>query len=244
MSPLDRSSSFSRRVKDELLTLEIKKKCCKRAFDDALSLRSAPSDIAGRIEREKMICDKCASRFAAGLFVSFGNVTDPDKAHHLEFSLADAGSRDALCKFLCDLGFPPAKAQRKGRYLAYYKRIDTIVDFLGTVGANNSMFVYLNSRIIGSIRNDTNRRVNFDSANIKRSLNATKNQLDVIRLIIENGMFNELSPELQEAANLRLEFPEATLAELGLKFQYPISKSGVNHRLEKIGDFAKKKELI
>ena len=244
MSPRENSVSFSKCVKEELLALEIKKKCCKRAFEDAVALKNETLNAAKIIKEEKMVCDKCASRFAAGVFVSFGSITDPNKAHHLEFSLFTPQDRDALCSFLAELGFPPSSTERKGRYLAYYKKTDTIVDFLGTIGANNSMFEYLNSRIIGSIRNDTNRRVNFDSANINRSLNATKSQIDIIDLIVDRGFFNELAPELQEAANLRLENPEATLAELGLKFKSPISKSGVNHRLDKIIDFAKKKELI
>ena len=236
--------SFSQKVKEEVQGVEIKKKCCKRAFDDAIALRSKIGGRAKCISEERMICDKCITRFIAGLFVSFGSVTNPEKAHHLEFSLSTEDERNAVSALLCSLGFEPALCLRKGRYIAYFKKSDTIVDFLGTIGANNAMFEYLNARIIDSIRNDTNRRVNFDNANIRKSLDATQEQLRVINLIAENGLLNELNQELRETARLRIENPEVSLAALGLKFHDPISKSGVNHRMEKIFDFAKKKELI
>ena len=243
MSPR-KEGSFSQKVKDELIALDIKKKCCRRAFYDAVSLRGKTDDRSILISGERMVCDKCAARFAAGLFVSFGSITDPKKAHHLEFSLPTETERNAVRALLSELGYPALSGKRKGRYLAYFKRSDTIVDFLGTLGANNSMFEYLNSRIMDSILNDTNRRVNFDNANIKKSLNATKAQIDVIELIVSNGFINELSAELRETAQLRLEYPESTLADLGMKFHDPISKSGVFHRMEKIIDFARKKKLI
>ena len=243
MSPRN-EDSFSRKVKDELISLDLKKKCCVRAFDDAVSLRDKPGDRSALISGERMVCDKCAARFAAGLFVTFGSITDPKKAHHMEFSLSTEAERDAVVALLSSLGYPPSSVERKGRFLAYFKSADTIVDFLGTLGANNSMFEYLNARIMDSILNDTNRRVNFDNANIKKSLNATKSQIDVIELIIGNGYLNELSAELRETARLRLEYPESTLADLGMKFHDPISKSGVCHRMDKINDFARKKKLI
>ena len=219
MSSRDNSRSFSQKVKDELIALEIKKKCCKRAFDDAVSLRDTDKAPAFALSSVPLVCEKCSARFAAGLFVAFGSITDPEKAHHMEFSFPDEKMRDEARVFLSDIGFAPAVTKRKGRFIAYYKKIDTIVDFLGTIGANNSMFDYLNSRIVDSIRNDTNRRVNFDNANIKRTLNATKVQLDVITLIKEHGLFNELSADLRETAELRLEYPESTLADLGLNFR-------------------------
>ena len=243
MSLLD-GTSFSQRVKDELLSIETKKKCCKRAFEDAVSLRSVVGDRARLIKSERMVCDNCRARYAAGLFVSFGSVTDPQKAHHLEFSFSTEAERDAAEVILCELGFEPASTQRKGRHIAYFKSSDSIVDLLGTFGANNAMFEYLNARIIGSIKNDTNRRVNFDNANIKKSLDATQEQIRVIDLIVDNGLLNELSADLRETAWLRLDNPEISLAALGLKFNDPISKSGVNHRMEKIFEFARRKKLI
>ena len=243
MSPRN-GASFSERVKKELLDAEIKKKCCKRAFDDAVSLRSICADRTPLISGERMVCDKCLGRFASGLFISFGSVTDPKKAHHLEFSLATADERDSVNVILKELGFKASSGQRKGRYIAYFKNADIIADFLGVVGANNAMFECLNSKIIDSIRNDTNRRVNFDNANIKKTLDATQEQLKVINLISERGYFNELNAELRETARLRIENPEISLASLGLKFHDPISKSGVNHRMEKIFEFAKQKNLI
>lgn len=244
MSPRSKSPSFSFRVKEELRSAPVKKGCCRHAFSDALALAEADGDRCEMIRSEKFMCPGCHEHYIAGLFVTFGNVSDPAKSHHLEFSFPHEAERDAVLPILSDLGFTPKVGCRKGRYIAYFKKSDDIEDLLAKIGASAAVFDYINSRIVKGIRNDANRQVNFDSANIEKSLDAAKNHLDVINRIIESGLFNELGGELRETALLRLEFPEATLAQLGLKFSKPISKSGVNHRIEKITEFAKSKNLI
>ena len=244
MSPRERTESFSSKVKAELVSVQRKKGCCRRAFSDALALKEASCDRAALIGEEKMICPHCAESFLAGLFVSFGNVSDPNSAHHLEFSVPSKSERDSIVSFLSGCGFSAKSGSRKGRFLAYFKKSDEIEDILAFMGATNAVFEHINSRIVKGIRNDTNRRVNFDSANISKSLNAANDYIIIINRIIDGGFFNELSAELRETARLRIEYPDVTLGSLGTKFQKPISKSGVKHRLDKITDFAKKKELI
>lgn len=244
MSPRSKSPSFSSKVKEELRSASVKKGCCRHAFADALALCELSGDRSDVIRGEKFMCPACAEHYIAGLFVTFGSVSNPERSHHLEFSFPLEAERDSAAALLETLGFSPKKGCRKGRYIAYFKRSDDIEDLLAKIGASAAVFDCINSRIVKGIRSDANRQVNFDSANIGKALDASKNHLDVINRIIESGLFNELSDELRETATLRLEFPEVTLVQLGLKFAKPISKSGVNHRLEKLREFAKSKNLI
>lgn len=244
MLNLDNTISFSQTTKNEIQSLLIKKGCCKHSFSDAIALKHFSYDRSEIILNEKLICDSCLDYYLAGLFVSFGSVSNPAKTHHLEFSLPLETERDAICELLLKIGFEAKKTQRKGRFIAYFKKSDIIVDFLARIGANNAYFEYVNSRIVKDLINDANRQVNFDSANIKKVLDASAFQIKIINSIIENGLFNELPEELKETAQLRINNPEVPLGVLGLKFKDPISKSGVNHRIDKIIEFAEKKKIL
>ena len=101
----------------------------------------------------------------------------------------------------------------------------------------------MNSKIVREIRNNANRQVNCDSANIEKSLNAAKKYVSVIEKLISTEMYNELPDNLKEAARLRREYPEESLVQLGMKLNPPITKSGVKHRLDSIIEFAEKRNL-
>ena len=203
MSP--REPSFSARVKDELLAVQRKKGCCRRAFADALALKDASGDRSALIEGEKMICQHCPEGYLAGLFVAFGSVSDPKRSHHMEFSMTNEQERDAVAAFLEKCGFPAKRGTRKGRYIAYIKRSGEIEDALAYAGAKSAVFEHINSAIFSGIRNDTNRRVNFDNANISKTVEAANSRIAAIKSLIDGGFLNELPAELREAAELRLE---------------------------------------
>lgn len=237
--------SFSSRTKQMLAELPIKKGCCKHSFTDATALSAAASEErTEKIKNEVFKCPACLPHYIRGLFIAFGSVTDPAKGHHLEFSFPSDAERDEAAEKLTDFGFEPKKAVRKGKYIAYYKSSEVIEDLLCSIGANSAAFDLMNEKIISAIRGDTNRQVNCDSANINKMISASKRHIDAIKAITDAGIMNELPEYLKEAARIRTEFPEASLADLGMKFDPSISKSGVNHRLEKIVDFAKSKNLI
>jgi len=237
--------SFSRKTKEVLSDIPVKKGCCRHAFSDAVSIKNMTEcDRIHSLENEKFICTQCLTNYIRGLFISFGNMTDPSKGSHMEFSLKTEKELDIVCNLLSEFDFPPKKTVRKGRYIAYFKNSETIGDLLCKIGANSSAFDMMNERIISGIRNDTNRQVNCDSANIEKTLIASEKYINAITKLKQNDLFNELPDNLKETASLRIEYPELNLAELGLKFNQPISKSGVNHRLEKILVFAKSKNLI
>lgn len=231
--------SFSKKIKDHLTELPIKKKCCKHAFNDGCGIFSGMDTPYNIIKKGAagLVCPECASHFVRGLFVAAGNITDPVKSYHLEFSMPDTDSCDAVSEVLETCGFTASRTFRKGRAILYFKNSTVIEDLLGFIGAAFGAFEVMNAKIVKELRKDTNRQVNCDSANIAKSVGAMERHISVINKLIDSGDFAAMSEELQTTAMLRLEFPNATMLELGNQFSPPISKSGVKHRLDKIIDF-------
>lgn len=172
--------------------------------------------------------------FFTGVFLACGTITNPQKDYHLEFVFYDAKSSDLLFKKLSEAGFTPKITFRKGQIVIYIKDKQEIEDFLGHIGALEAYWKFFNVAVEKEIRNDANRRANCDSANINKTVNAASRQLDAIRKIDERVSLNKLSDELKEIAILRIENPELTLRELTELLGGKISKSGLNHRLNKI----------
>jgi len=231
--------SFSAQVKEHLLAVPIKKKCCRHALDDGLGVLSgdlSPSEMIKKAVKGS-VCPECMSHLLGGLFCTFGNVTDPAKRYHLEFTFSDDDTADAVSDVLTDCGFPPSRSVRKGRVILYYKSSTAIEDLLGFIGATFGAFDVMNAKIVKEMRGDTNRQVNCDSANIAKTLSAAEKHIEMIEELRELGLFNGLTGDLKETAEIRAEFPDLSLAELGQKFIPPISKSGIKHRLDKITDY-------
>lgn len=233
-----KKTSFSYTVKEHLRDLPRKKKCCQHAFNDGLHIYSGVDTPAELIKKGAagLVCQECRSAFLAGLFFATGNISDPSKSYHLEFSVPDSDAADAVYDYLSDVGFKAGRGVRKGRFLLYFKNSNTIEDILGFIGAAVGAFELMNAKIIREMREDTNRQVNCDSANIAKTLGAAEKHIRIIGELKKNGVFNSLTGDLKETAELRLEFPDISIAELGQKFSPPISKSGVKHRLDKIID--------
>ncbi len=235
--------SYSRITKEAILNTLPKKKCCQRIRQDAL----AYVDICDRFARAEKIasaethfrCDLCRANFIAGLFISFGSITDPDKQYHLEFSFETSEEQEAAAKILSDGGIFMKYGQRGERHLLYLKSSGEIEDFLAFTGATSAAFDLMNAKIVREVRGNANRQMNCDMANISKSLVAAQQYTNVIGEIFHKGLENRLPKELQETARLRCENPQASMAELGKLHNSPISKSGVKHRLDKILQFYK-----
>lgn len=235
------AESYSKNTKEAILGMLPKKKCCQRIRQDAVDLADI-ADASVRAEKilsapEHFRCGACHANFAAGLFVSFGSVTDPDKQYHLELSFETKSERDAAEKVLSDGGVFMKEGQRSARYLLYLKSSGDIEDFLALTGATRAAFDLMNAKIVREVRGDANRQMNCDMANINKSLTAARQYTDAIQAIFHKGYESRLPEELRETARLRCENPQASMAELGLLHDPPISKSGVKHRLDKILQF-------
>ena len=128
--------------------------------------------------------------------------------------------------------------QRKKSYVVYVKESAQIVELLGLMEANVALMKLENIRILKDMRNSVNRKVNCETANIHKTVNAAVKQIEDIRLIEEKVGLDQLNSGLSEIARLRLEFPDATLRELGTMLTPQVGKSGVNHRLRKLSNLA------
>ncbi len=179
-------------------------------------------------------CQECKNHFLKAVFLLRGTVTDPLKSYLAEINLTDKTKADELYGLLFDLGFAVRLRERQGKYVLYSKSSETLEDLLAFIGAKNATFEIMNSKIIKEIKNQTNRVMNCDDANINKSLAASEKYLSAINYLISSNNFSRLPEQLQETAMKRLEFKELNYTDLGNKFNPCISKSGIFHRLEKI----------
>ena len=161
-------------------------------------------------------------------------MTNPEHSYHFEIAVRDEAEARRLREIIRTFGIDARMTNRKNHTIVYVKEGDQIADFLRVMEAPGALMAFMNIRIVKEVRNSVNRQVNFEMANINKTADAASRQLAAIRLLQEEGRFKTLPPALKVIAELRMEYPEATLAELGRMLDPPIGKSGVNHRLNKL----------
>lgn len=183
-------------------------------------------------------CEHCANHFLRGLLISSGSVTDPAKAYRLEIKVSDPEALPFLTDFSKRHGWVPKCRATADAICMYYRQSDTIENILAFAGANRCVFEWINVRITKEIRNAENRATNCVARNIKNAVGASSKHCAAIAMLREMGRLDALPEELRETALLRAEHPEASLAELAFLHNPSITKSGMNHRLQKILDFA------
>jgi len=176
--------------------------------------------------------DHCRESFIRGLFLSSGSVNSPEKNYHLELVTRHFNLSREVMALLLDMELRPKSTLRKSNYVIYFKDSAEIEDFLTRAGAPASALRVMETKIEKDVRNQANRKVNCDSANILKTVDAAQRQLTAIRTLEENGILSTLSGPLQDAAKLRRENPDSTLAELAE--MAGVSRSGLNHRLAKL----------
>jgi DNA-binding protein WhiA len=184
--------------------------------------------------------EKCARAYLMDTFLCVGSVSDPGKDYHLEFNCRSLAHAKQILALLYMLGKSAGFTERKSRFIVYLKDSQDIIDLLGLMGAHISMMDMENQRIRKDVVNTVNRRVNCDTANAKRTVGAAQQQIRDIRFLEERGILKVLPEKLREMAELRTDYPELPLGELGQMLQPPVSKSGVNHRLKKLSEIAEK----
>ena len=205
--------SFSAMVKEELFDQMAKPK-------------------AGRIGKKRVLLREA--------FMESGSVSDPLSSYHLEFAEKTAKRAQEICAIIESFGLKPGIVERKGRHVVYLKEADQISTMLGLMDAQKAVMEFENSRILRGISGNINRQVNCETANISKAVRAGVRQLDGIRLIRDTIGLEKLPAPLQPVAAARLENPEMPLKELGEMMDPPLGKSGIYHRLKKIGDIAER----
>ena len=199
----------------------------------------------GVIEEDFSISDSliiqrecCKRAFIRGAFLAAGSVSDPVKTYHFEIVCLSEAKAKQLQMIMETFNINARVIKRRKYFVVYVKDSSQVVDLLNIMGAYNALMDMENVRIVKDMRNNVNRKVNCETANINKTVSAAVKQIEDIRLIQMSSAFDELPESLQEMAELRVRYPEATLAELGQLLDTPVGKSGVNHRLKKISLFA------
>ena len=182
--------------------------------------------------------DCCRAAFLRGAFFAGGSVIDPRKRYHLELMTSHAQVGRELEALLRELDFPSKALTRNGAFITYFKRSGEIADFLRLIGAPDAAKRLLTAQAEKRLRNSVNRRLNCDTANVDKSVEASREQAEAIRRLRASGRLETLSDKLQLTAALRLEYPELSLSELAAEFDPPITKSCLNHRLRKLTELA------
>lgn len=173
-----------------------------------------------------------------GAFMGAGSITDPEKQYHLEISFQEKNSAEYVLNICKSFGVYLKVLEQEEKILLYIKDSEEISKFLALIGSNQGMLAFEDVRITKEIKNNVNRLVNCETANLNKIVNASVNQINDIKLIQKLNKFDEMPDYLKEIAILRLENPDISLKALGEMLENPIGKSGVNHRLQKIHEYA------
>ncbi|WBW99301.1 DNA-binding protein WhiA [Oceanirhabdus sp. W0125-5] len=188
---------------------------------------------------EEIIKDENAKRiFLRGALLGGGSISNPEKAYHLEFVTHNEEYAHELMKLINSYGLNSKVIKRKSSHVVYLKEGEQIIDVLNIVGAHSNLLFFENVRIMKSMRNNVNRLVNCETANLSKTVNAAVRQIESIKLIQREIGLQRLPKNLREVAELRIQYPDISLKELGELIDPPVGKSGVNHRLRKIEKIA------
>ncbi len=204
-----------------------------QVFDGARPVERIPQAFYSRMKLQRA--------YLKGIFLASGSMTDPKKAYHLEFKL-DSRSLAEATRNLCEHFDIKAGVVFRDSWLVYIKSSEALADFLILMGAPSWAFELEDLRIIREMKEDINRQINFETANISRTVSASIRQVEAIKHIQNTIGIAALPPSLQEIALLRWEEQELSLRELGEALDPPLSKSGVNNRLARIVKIAEKLE--
>lgn len=228
--------TFKERVRGTLYKVCIEKASERRKVMDAFY--HVPGEPHLRINRANIENEEDVRYFLRGAYLVCGSLTNPEKDYHCEFDVSYMNLCKDLSALIGEVLTQPKSTIRRGSYMVYYKESENIEDLLTYIGAPMSAVELMNIKIIKDIKNRVNRRMNCDNANLDKTLNASFQQVQDIKYIFDVKGNTFLSEELRTVAEIRLENPDMSLRELGESVEPPLSRSGVNHRLKRIGEIA------
>ncbi|AJD26067.1 DNA-binding protein WhiA [Clostridium botulinum] len=183
-------------------------------------------------------CDECKRAYIRGAFLGGGSISNPEKTYHLEFVTHNEEYAKDLSNLINSYNLNSKVIKRKNSYIIYLKEGEQIVDLLNIIGAHASLLELENVRIMKEMRNNVNRLVNCETANLSKTVNAAVRQVESIKFIEREIGLGRLPKNLRDVAELRIKYPDESLRELGKMLNPPVGKSGVNHRLRRIEKIA------
>lgn len=211
--------SFSNDIKDEIEKLKV--------WDSKSNLKQE--------EQLERVCVREA-------FLQYGFLSDPNKEYHLEFVFKTQKKAEEISKILSRNGIKAKIIKRREKQIVYLKEGEDISNCLAFMGASSAMLRFEEIRVMREMRNNVNRKVNCETANLTKTVHASYEQVKAINIVKKTKHWKELEEGVRDIALLRLENPELSIQALGNKLIPPISKSGANHRLKKIMEIAKEIE--
>lgn len=173
-------------------------------------------------------------------FIKKGFINNPNKDYHLEILFKNKEKAEQLQEIIQNFGINIKLTTKNSDYMLYLKDGEEISSFLALMGANKSVIKFEEIRVMKETRNNINRLVNCETANLNKTVEAAIKQIEDINFLKQIGQFEKMPEQLQEVAELRIKNPEATLSEIGKMLSKPIGKSGVNHRFQNIEQFVSK----
>jgi len=176
----------------------------------------------------------CRRSFIRGAFLTGGGITNPEKRYHLELVTDHFNVSRETYSLLLDMGFSPKETARGGNYIIYFKQSSAIEDFLTLIGAPLHAMELMSAKIEKDMRNSVNRKVNCDTANVTKTVDASVAHIEAIRKIVAAGALEALPEKLKQTAFLRLQNPELSIKELADISAPQVTKSCLNHRLRKL----------
>lgn len=177
-------------------------------------------------------------------FLSTGFINDPNKKSHIEILFKDEKKAKELQDVLKKYEFNFKIVARNNNYILYSKDGEEISNFLAFIGANKSVLKFEEVRVLKETRNNINRVINCENANLDKIIKSSVEQIEAIDYLIKTGELKKLDENLQEIALLRKKNPSISLEELGKLLKEPVGKSGANYRLKKIINIANEKKLL
>ena len=237
---LVRRNSQLKKNRIYILTVESKNGEAKKILLSTGLLKSVEGEyeICNRIYPLVVSSTCCKRAYIRGAFLAAGSVSDPEKTYHLEFVCSTLEYSGELKDLINSFGMEAKIVKRKEHYIVYLKEGEQIVDLLNIMEAHVALLEMENVRIIKDMRNNVNRKVNCETANLNKTIAAAVKQIEDIEFIRDNFGLSYLPKPLEEMAMARMNFPDATLKELGQMMEPAVGKSGVNHRLRKISEMA------
>ena len=208
----------------------------KNSIQEFVKIDEKQIFLKGNIQYEKN--EENLKTLVIGVFMGSGSINNPEKKYHLEIIFGNEENLKEIRKILGKLGIKTKKMITENKKSIYIKEGEQIVDLLNIIGAHTSLLELENIRIMKEMRNNVNRLVNCETANLSKTVNAAVRQVESIKLIQEKIGLKRLPKNLQEVAELRLSYPDESLKELGEMLNPPVGKSGINHRLRKIEKIA------
>lgn len=198
--------------------------------DDYLPLSAIPQALVANDGEQRA--------YLRGLFLSRGSINNPAKSYYLEIIFEKESFAQEILSLMEEMALKMMLRKRRQFWVIYCNQVDYLTNFLNLIGAHKALLDLEGMRAFKEIKSNINRKLNWETANLDKTVQAALEQLEDIHIIANSIGLTELTPSLEDIAILRLKNPYLTLKELGEKAQPPLTKSGVNHRLRKLHKIA------